>query len=98
MTDEASAERGLEPIGQEDDDILARYAQLQNEGVDREAAIAKVGTEFGRDEDEVSQLVLDPQEVEQMYQERAARELSGAHETPSFSEAPPAASGPEVSA
>lgn len=87
MPDEAPTERGLEPIGKEDDDIVARYRQLQGEGADRDAAIAKVGTEFGREQDEVAQIVLGPEELDQLDEEWAASGVPSAQEAAGAGEA-----------
>ena len=73
MTDEGPTD-GLEPIGQEDDDIVARYRQLQGEGVDRNGAIDKVAAEFGREQDDIAQIVLSPDELEQRAQDWARGE------------------------
>ena len=72
MTDEGPRDGGLEPIGQEDDDIVVRYRQLQSEGVDRDAAVAKVGEEFGREQDDIAQIVLSSEELEQRANDWAA--------------------------
>jgi hypothetical protein len=47
-------------MGQESDEIVARFRELHDQGVEREDAITQISAQFGRDADEVKQIVIDP--------------------------------------
>jgi hypothetical protein len=47
-------------MGQESDEIVARFRELHDQGVGRQDAIAQISAQFGRDAVEVEQIVIDP--------------------------------------